>query len=204
MKRSAASFDRVMAAFDVMGMARLRRWTVGRAGGRVLEIGAGTGRNLAGYGAVEGVVLLEPDPARLAMALCRGRSVAIPHTAVCAAAERLPFRDGVFDSVVCTLTLCSVQDPAGALSEMHRVTRPGGLLLMLEHVRVPHGGVAHMQDRLAPWWESASGGCRLNRDPLPDALAAGWQVDEVARSAGGWLLRAALHKPGDGSEGIGS
>ena len=129
----------------------------GRAGGR-LELGAGTGLNLAHYAsAVTELVLTEPDP-HMARRLRRRLQDEPPAPArvevVEAPAERLPFEDGSFDSVVSTLVLCSVETPAAATGEIVRVLKPDGRLLYLEHVRADDDGLARWQDRLERPWGS--------------------------------------------------
>lgn len=92
-----------------------------------------------------------------------GRSIEV----VQASAEALPFDDGVFDTVVCTLVLCTVPDPAAALREARRVLTDGGRLLFLEHVRAHDSpSLARWQDRLEPAWRAFAYGCRCNQDTL--------------------------------------
>ena len=121
---------------EIAGMRRRRRALVAAAHGRVLEIGAGTGLNIPHYPAdIADLVLTEPEPAmrrRLAGRLERhGRTASI----VDAPAERLPLPDASVDTVVATLVLCTVADPARALGEIARVLRSDGRLLFIEHVR---------------------------------------------------------------------
>jgi SAM-dependent methyltransferase len=130
------------ALYDPIGASKERRWMGGRrrrllagARGVVLEIGGGTGANLAHYRDVDRVVVAEPDPfmrRRLARKLEDAR---VPVEISAAGAEELPFPDGSFDTVVSTLVLCTVPDQESALDEVRRVLRPGGRLLFIEHVR---------------------------------------------------------------------
>jgi ubiquinone/menaquinone biosynthesis C-methylase UbiE len=84
-----------------------------------------------------------------------------------AGAEALPFADGAFDTVVSTLVLCTVPDPAGAVREIRRVLAPGGALLFAEHVQAPQGSrLQRWQDRLERPWAVVGAGCRCNRDTL--------------------------------------
>jgi ubiquinone/menaquinone biosynthesis C-methylase UbiE len=171
-------YDGVMAP-----LAPLRRRVVPRARGRVLEIGSGTGLNFAHYpSSIEELVALDPEPDFGAHAArrARGRSFAVRFEQ--AAAERLPFADASFDSVVATFVLCCVHDPQAALAEIRRVLRPGGALLYAEHVRSPGTVEARLQDLLTPAWRTLAGGCHLNR-ATPELLAdAGFAAVETHRS----------------------
>jgi len=106
-----------------------------------------------------------------------GRSVRF----VEASAERLPFEAGEFDTVVCTLVLCSVDDQARALAEIRRVLKPGGRFLFIEHIRSDDPKLARWQDRLERPWKLMVGGCHPNRPTLERIEAAGFQVDELQR-----------------------
>ncbi len=99
--------------------------------------------------------------------------------AVRAPAERLPFEDGSFDTVVSTLVLCSVGDQDEALAEVRRVLRPGGRFLFLEHVRAEDAKRARWQDRLNRPWRVVAMGCNANRATLARIEAAGFEVEEL-------------------------
>ena len=98
-----------------------------------------------------------------------------------APAERLPFEDGSFDSVVSTLVLCSVETPAAATGEIVRVLKPDGRLLYLEHVRAPTSGLARWQDRLERPWGWLGAGCHPNRDTVAQLEAAGFETESLVR-----------------------
>ena len=116
--------------------AEYRRKALAHAQGRVLEIGGGTGFNLPHYPSdIEELVVTEPAPGMLERARRRAATSALPVTVRQASAEALPFDDASFDTVVSTLVLCSVDDVDRALAEIHRVLRPGGQLIFVEHVR---------------------------------------------------------------------
>jgi SAM-dependent methyltransferase len=168
----AAIYDRLFAAPEEAGLREIRRELFGRASGRVLEIGAGTGLNLPHYGPdVSELVLAEPDPhmaKRLRDAVAESE-LASHAEVVEAPGESLPFEDGSFDTVVCGLVLCTVEDPAATIGEIIRVLRPGGRMLFLEHVRAPDGSRrGRWQDRLERPW-GLLGGCHPNRRTV-DAL----------------------------------
>ncbi len=153
----AAIWDRMIAASEEAGLADMRAETVRQARGRTLELGAGTGNNLDYYTPeVTELVLTEPDP-HMAKRLRKHLAERPPDVGsvevVEAPAESLPYDDASFDSIVSTLVLCSVHDPAVVARELARLLRPGGRLLYLEHVRDPdEGRLARWQDRLErPW-----------------------------------------------------
>jgi SAM-dependent methyltransferase len=146
------------------------------AKGLVLEIGAGTGMNFRHYGSTNRVVAVEPEPHMLQRARDRARSAQIPITVLAAAAERLPFADETFDSVVCSLVLCSVADQQAAISECRRVLRSRGALRLYEHVRSTNPRTARWQDRLERPWGLVGGGCHPNRDTLGALAAEGFEV----------------------------
>ncbi|HWE32836.1 MAG TPA: class I SAM-dependent methyltransferase [Solirubrobacteraceae bacterium] len=176
----AAMYDRVLADTERAGLAERRRALLSQAHGAVLEIGAGTGANLDKYpGTVTDLVLLEPEPPmarRLADHLSRA---SVPARIVSAPAESIPFADDTFDFAVSTLVLCTVNDPARALSELKRVLRPGGRLLFLEHVRSEDPGVARWQDRIHPLWLRIGHGCHCNRSTLELIGAGGFSIEGV-------------------------
>jgi ubiquinone/menaquinone biosynthesis C-methylase UbiE len=166
----AAVYDRLMASTETAGMRDLRAELLADASGRVLELGAGTGLNLDHYGAgVTELVLTEPDP-HMAKRLRRKAGDAgkdFDVTIVEAGAERLPFEDEGFDRVVATLVFCTVPDAEAAVSEAHRVLKPDGRLLLLEHVRAEREGrLSRWQDRLERPWGWLAAGCHPNRDTL--------------------------------------
>ncbi len=194
----ASVYDRVLAGSERAGLAALRRELLSHARGRTLEVGAGTGLNLPHYPAsLTELTLVEPDPAmtkrlerRVGSQLRPGAAQpspvpaqsypvpAQPYPVRClsAAAERLPFPDDAFDTVVCTLVLCTVADPLQALREIRRVLVPGGCLLFLEHVRSSDPALARWQDRLEPVWRRLGRGCRCNRSTLETIEASGFSV----------------------------
>jgi ubiquinone/menaquinone biosynthesis C-methylase UbiE len=177
----AAVYDRMGAASEREGLAERRRQLLSGARGTVLEIGAGTGLNLEHYpGGIDELVLVEPEPAMARKLKQRLRELRREARIVEAAAEALPFPDGSFDTVVCTLVLCSVDDPRSALAELRRVLRPDGSFLFLEHVRSDEAGTARLQDRINPIWRFVTDGCNCNRRTL-SLIENAFRVDEVER-----------------------
>lgn len=159
-----------------------RRRVLAGARGRVLEIGFGTGINLAYYPAeVRELETLDPE-ALLAKRVNRriarfGGQVHFHQLA----GEKLPFSDDSFDTLVCTLTLCSVQDPGQVLREVRRVLKPGGRLLFLEHGASPDPKVNRWQHRLNGVQQVCGGGCQLIR-PTRELIAdSGLVFEEVSQ-----------------------
>ena len=165
----ARFYDRMTAGTERGGLAARRHDLLANAGGRVLEIGAGTGLNLAHYPPEVDVVFTEPEEPMARQLERKLAEANRPAKVTLAPAEALPFEDDSFDTVVCTLVLCTVKDPARALSEIGRVLRPGGQLLFLEHVRADDPGLARWQDRFAPLWRRVGNGCNCNR-PTPSLI----------------------------------
>ena len=158
-----------------------RRRCVPRASGEVLEVGVGSGLNLALYDPqrVTRVVGIDPSEPLLVKARQRAGAAAVHVQLLRAAAEQLPFDSARFDSAVVTYTLCSVADPAKALAEVRRVLRPGGRLLFIEHGLAPDAAPRRWQVRITPWWRRASGNCHLDRDVEREIETAGFVVDEL-------------------------
>jgi len=171
--------DRMMRQVD-----ELRPEVLGAAQGEVLDVGFGTGLNLAFYPrGVRRVVGIEPKLVEELPALAE-RIAAAPFPVEqheLRADGELPFDAGRFDCVVTTWTLCSIPDPIRALREMRRVLKPGGTYFFIEHGRAPAGGTARWQDRVNPLWRRFAGGCNMNR-PI-DALVAqgGFELARVER-----------------------
>ena len=167
-------YDALCALCERGGFGRWRRWLVGGAHGRTLDVGCGTGRNLPLLPAGVRAIGLDPSPEALARA--RRRAPGIP--LVRASAEALPFRDGSFETVLSGLVFCSVPDPARGLAEVRRVLRRDGELRMLEHVRSTIPWRARVQDLLQPAWTRIAGGCHPNRATEATVRRAGFSLDD--------------------------
>ncbi|MCX6399766.1 MAG: class I SAM-dependent methyltransferase [Propionibacteriales bacterium] len=179
----AAGYDRVMAGVEKSVLGAHREDLLGRASGRVLEIGGGTGANLPYYGAgVTELVITEPEEPmarRLESKLAASTRQALVTRAP---AEKLPFADESFDFAVSTLVLCTVDDPARALAEIRRLLKPDGQLLFLEHVRSDVPGLARWQDRLHGVQVRVGHGCHCNRDTLASLDKAGFSLLDLEHS----------------------
>ena len=180
--RFAARYDRKMQQPRVrQQFDPWRRATAGQAHGVVLEVGAGGGQNFPFYdpARVERVEAIEPDEAMLAIARRRLEEAPVSIHLISAPVEMLPFPDEQFDSVVATLVFCSVGDPEGGLREIWRVLKPGGTLLLLEHVRAQARTAVWVQDALVPLTTHFGGNCHWNRDTLHTVLHTGFQATQV-------------------------
>lgn len=176
----AAIYDRLMAGTEDKGLRETRARLLADARGRTLELGAGTGLNLGHYPeAVTELVLTEPFEPMAKRARAKLESLGREPDVVAAPAESLPFDDASFDTVVSTLVLCTVRDPARSLAEIRRVLKPGGRLLFIEHVRSDDPKLAKWQDRLRRPWFVCGHGCNCNRETLASIGAAGLEVDSV-------------------------
>ncbi len=153
-----------------------------RAGGRVLEIGAGTGLNFPHYptGVTE-LLATEPDPHMFKRLSAAAGSANVPVRLQRAEADEILVDDGWADVVVFSLVLCSVSDVPAALSEARRVLRPDGTLLFYEHVRSADPRFAAWQDRLDRPWGRFGAGCHPNRDTVGAIEAAGFSIEEIER-----------------------
>jgi ubiquinone/menaquinone biosynthesis C-methylase UbiE len=170
-------YDRFLEGSERAGLRDWRRTLLQRARGEVLELGAGTGGNVALYPrGVTRLVLCEPE--RHMRAVLRRKLAARADVQVLdAPAEALPFPAQSFDTVVATLVLCSVRDPGRVVSEIHRVLRPGGTFLFLEHIAAPAGTwTRRAQGVLEPLWRRIAGNCHLTREPGPLLEAAGFAL----------------------------
>jgi ubiquinone/menaquinone biosynthesis C-methylase UbiE len=178
----AATYDRMSRKTEDAGLRDMRHGLLAGAGGNVLEIGGGTGANLAHYnGKVESLVITEPEPAMFRRLQSKARDQAPLAKILRAPAEDIPFEDDTFDTVVSTLVLCGVEDQARSLREARRVLRPGGQLLFLEHVRSDDPALARLQDRMN-WLNQLVVCCDCNRPTLTSIEAAGFTISSLEQT----------------------
>lgn len=180
-RRLAGSlYDRWFRPAEAAGLSVIRAGLLRETSGATVEIGAGTGLNLAHYPLdLVDLVLTEPDPTMARQLSARRARAGRPTRQLRTPAEALPMADASMDVVVATFALCTVDDPRLALMEARRVLKPGGRLLFLEHVRSDVRRSARWQDRLAPAWRVVSVGCRCNQDTMELIRQAGFRVDDV-------------------------
>jgi ubiquinone/menaquinone biosynthesis C-methylase UbiE len=176
-------FSRVFALTShsalAKGQADHRSDLLAGLSGRVIEVGAGNGLNFAFYPtSVTEVIAIEPEPYLRSLAGQAARTAPVPVTVTDGIAERLPAEESSFDAGVVSLALCSVGDPARALSELFRVIRPGGALRFYEHVRANRPGLARLQRAVAAlFWPRAFGGCHTSRDARAALEEAGFVIE---------------------------
>lgn len=158
---------------------RQRAKILPRARGRVLELGIGGGLNLAFYDPdrVESVTGVDPSEGLRYLAEAAPRPAGLTVEIVAGRAEALSFDSQSFDTVVCTFTLCSVQNPAAVLAEARRVLKTSGTFLYIEHGLSPDPGVQQWQRRIEPFWRPLAGGCHLTRPVTGSIEAAGLVID---------------------------
>lgn len=172
MKEPVGWYDRYVLPYllDIAcGMepfSRQREKVVPLAKGRVLEVGIGTGLNMKHYEPHKVTKITGLDPALQMHRLARKRiaRAGLDVELFSLSAERIPFENASFDTVLITYTLCTISDPIAALKEMRRVLTPGGSLLFCEHGRAPDPKVYRWQNKITPPWKKIAGGCHLNRD----------------------------------------
>jgi ubiquinone/menaquinone biosynthesis C-methylase UbiE len=173
----------VEIACSVRPVWRQRQKIVPLAQGRVLEVGIGTGLNLEHYdkSRIEQIIGLDPGLEMHPQARRRSRRAGIEVELVGLSAERIPYDDATFDTVLVTYALCTIADPACALKEMRRVLKPGGRLIYCEHGLAPDASVRRWQARLTPVWSRLAGGCHLDRDIARLLTEAGFRSDDMQR-----------------------
>jgi ubiquinone/menaquinone biosynthesis C-methylase UbiE len=192
--KTAPGYDKQIAFFEKNWFAGGREWLCQRARGQVLEVAIGTGRNLPAYPADVTITGIELSPAMLAIARQRatglGRDVDLRE----GDAEDLPFEADSFDTVLCALSLCTIPNPVAAVGEMRRVLRPGGRLLLLDHIASTWPPVYAAQ-WLIERVTIRTAGEHFTRRQLPLVEAAGFQIVATQRLKAGTIERIHAVKP---------
>jgi ubiquinone/menaquinone biosynthesis C-methylase UbiE len=179
----ARFYARLSAGMEGAGVGRIREQLLAGVSGSVLEAGAGSGLNFSHYPAtVTSVLAVEPEPHLRGVAERAAAAATVPVKVVDGTAEQLPAGDGSVDAVVATLMLCSVADLAAAVAEMHRVLRPGGKLIFMEHVRADSPRFRRVQELAdATIWPFCFGNCHASRDPVAALTAGGFSIVSLTR-----------------------
>ncbi len=178
----ARRYERLAEQAERRGQAEIRRELVAPAHGTVCEVGSGHGLTFAHYPpAVQHVLAVEPESTLRARAREAAQDVSLAVSVVAGDAEHLPCASGSVDVVVYALVLCSVGEQRRALAEAHRVLRPGGLVLLYEHVRSRNPVVGAVERLVTPWWSRVGAGCHLDRDTAGAVAASGFELEELRR-----------------------
>jgi ubiquinone/menaquinone biosynthesis C-methylase UbiE len=193
-EKQAPRYDRSIAFWEKGLFRDGRQWVCSRAQGEVLEVAIGTGRNLTFYPAGVRLTGIDLSPAMLERARERAGELGMEVDLREGDAQDLPFPGGSFDTVVCTLSLCNVPDDRKAVAEMKRILRPGGRLLLLDHIRAASGLGRAVQKALEFVWVRLEGEHLLRR-PLEHAKAEGLRIEERERYKQGIVERVSARKP---------
>jgi ubiquinone/menaquinone biosynthesis C-methylase UbiE/predicted ester cyclase len=191
--KQAPKYDKSMSRFERLLFAGNRQWVCGRAEGEVLELAAGTARNLPFYSGEVSLTGVELSPEMAELGRRRAAELGRELDMRVGDAESLPFPDNSFDTVVCTYGLCTIPDDAAAVREARRVLRPGGRFLLAEHVRSPNPVARAIQRLFDPL--AHLGGDHLLREPLDHLAAAGFELDDVKRQKAGLVELVDARKP---------
>ncbi len=192
--KHAPSYDRQMAFFERVLFGDGRAWVCSQASGDVLEVAIGTGRNLPFYPQSIRLTGIEFSPAMLELARRRAQELGREIDLRLGDAQALDLPDASFDTVVCTLSLCAIPDERRAIAEMRRVLRPGGRLLLLDHVVGSPRWVRAIQ-WLLELVTRPLGEEHLRRRPLLQLQAAGFEIERRERYKLGIVERLAARKP---------
>jgi|1186.fasta_scaffold10376_2 ubiquinone/menaquinone biosynthesis C-methylase UbiE len=196
--KQAPRYDRQMSFYDRVLFAGGREWACSQAKGDTLEIAVGTGRNFEHYPPGVRLTGVELSDEMLAIARTHAAAVGLDIDLRQGDAQALELPDDSFDTVVITFALCTIPDDRAAVREARRVLRPGGRLILLEHVRSPVLPVRAAQRLLQPLslrFEADN----LMREPLDYLAAEGYQIESVARLKWGIVERVVARK-GDGKQ----
>jgi ubiquinone/menaquinone biosynthesis C-methylase UbiE len=192
--RQASGYDRQISFFERILFADGRQWVCSQARGRVLELACGTARNLPFYPEDVELTGIELSPEMLAIGQRRAQELARPANLGLGDVQDLEFPDASFDTVTCTLGFCTIPDTRRAAAEAFRVLRPGGQLLMLEHVRSPARPVRTVQRLLEPLAVRFEAD-HLLREPLDYIPSVGFDIELVERSKWGIVERLRARRP---------
>ncbi|HEX9357655.1 MAG TPA: methyltransferase domain-containing protein [Streptosporangiaceae bacterium] len=192
--KQAGSYDRQMGFFDRHLFSGSREWVCSRAGGQVLEVAVGTGLNLACYPA--GVQLTGVDQSAAMLQIARDRAGQLGRAVDLRLgdAQALEFPAECFDTVVCTFSLCAIPGDRKAVAEMARVLRPGGLLLLADHVEASFWP-ARVAQALIEVVSVPVGGEHFRRRPVNQVRALGFTIEGHDRFKLGIVERVAARKP---------
>ena len=159
----------------------IRRDLISRAKGKVIELGSGTGVNFPFYQNVKSVTAIEPNPYMIQRSERNKKMASVPIEIIQTSAERLPFEDHAYDTVVATLVFCTIPDVEKALNEVRRICKSNGKILLFEHVKMEQPILANMQIILTPFWKKVCDGCCLNRETVRVLKSNGFHIVEMKK-----------------------
>jgi ubiquinone/menaquinone biosynthesis C-methylase UbiE len=163
-------------------VARLRKKLLSKATGKILEVACGTGQNFPLFAPNSEITAVDLSPKMLEIAPENAIKYGLSVNLAVMDAEQLKFPDGIFDTVVSTLSTCTFPNPIKALQERKRVCQPDGLILLLEHGHSNLPWLARFQDRREYQHYQEHAGCRWNQDPLDLVQSAGIKIRQSKRS----------------------
>jgi ubiquinone/menaquinone biosynthesis C-methylase UbiE len=191
----APKYDRSMGRWEKVLFGGGREWVCGQASGEVLEIAVGTGRNLPFYPSDVQLTAIELSPNMLLIGRKRAADLGREVDLRLGDAQELDFPDQSFDTVVCTFALCTIPDERKAIAEAHRVLRPGGRFVLIEHVRSPVFFVRAVERLIEPLTVRFEAD-HLTREPLDHLEPVGFRIEQIKRSKLGIVERVSALKAG--------
>lgn len=161
--------------------SHMRRRMIPSAEGRVVEVGFGSGLNLLYYdpAKVKHLIGIDPDETMLSLTRCVEEMIPFRLDLLKACGEDIPLADAYADTIVISYAMCTIPAPLAALAEIHRILKPGGRLIFLEHGEMECGWRRRIQAGLNGLWEILAGGCHLTRNPLSLLKEAGFDILDV-------------------------
>lgn len=190
----AGRYDRSMRFVERRFLRDTRDWVCRQASGHVLEVALGTGLNLPWYRPQTRITGLELSSEMLQIARHRARNARLDAELIQGSAQQLPFADNSFDTVLCTLSLCSIPDDHRGISEMVRVLKPGQKLILADHVESSAAPVRLLQ-RMLDWWTVPREGEHFRRRPIHFVRQSGLAVEHHERFLFGVIERFVATKP---------
>ncbi|WHX98210.1 class I SAM-dependent methyltransferase [Neobacillus sp. DY30] len=174
-------YDFFMSPLERKKFKRVRKDLLKSATGKVLELGSGTGVNFPLYRNVDHVIAIEPSKHMIQQSLAKRNLAVVPIEMVNASAERLPFEDHTFDTIVATLVFCTIPNVEEAINELKRVCKPQGKILLFEHIKMENKVLSSLQGGLTPLWRKICDGCCLDRETLKAFTSQGLRIEKVEK-----------------------
>jgi ubiquinone/menaquinone biosynthesis C-methylase UbiE len=174
-------YDFFMNPLERKKFKRIRKDLLKSATGKVLELGSGTGVNFPLYRCADQVIAIEPSQHMINRSMEKLPLAVVPIEIINGSAEKLPFEDHTFDTIVATLVFCTIPNVEEAINELKRVCKPNGKILLFEHVKMENKVLGSMQERLTPLWKKICDGCCLDRETLKAFTSNEWKIESVEK-----------------------